>query len=69
LQIGVRPGIVCKTVSQKKPITKQGLAEWLKVNVLHSSSSPKKKKIPDNWFQPSALKEMGPTPNSLLDSA
>jgi hypothetical protein len=36
--------IVCKTLSQEKPITKIGLLEWLKVQALSSSPSTAEKK-------------------------
>jgi hypothetical protein len=46
-RIAVRsqPGqIAQETLSRKKPITKKGLVEWLKVKALSSSLSPAKKK-------------------------
>jgi hypothetical protein len=46
-RIAVRgqPGqIVCKPLSPKKPITKKGLVQWLKVKAVSSSPSTAKKK-------------------------
>jgi hypothetical protein len=36
--------IVCETLSQKNPLTKKGLVEWLKVYALSSKPSTEKEK-------------------------
>jgi hypothetical protein len=64
-----QPGqIVQETLSQKKPFTKIGLVEWLKVKALSSSHSTAKKKYLELRITgPNKIEEIqNPIPQWLL---